>query len=47
MTRRKAAQEDRRRRAEEEQLRELDRRAQLDQQNFEKIMSALNVTGGR
>jgi hypothetical protein len=42
-----AAQDDRRRRAEEEPLRELDRRAQQDQQNFEKIMSALNVTGGQ
>jgi len=47
MNGRKAAQDDRRRRAEEEQLRELDRRAQQDQQNFEKIMSALNVTGGQ
>ena len=39
--RRKSAQEERQRRAEEGQLRELERRNEQEQQNFEKIMAAM------
>jgi hypothetical protein len=39
--RRKSAQEERKRRAEENQLRELERRNEQEQQNFEKIMAAM------
>jgi hypothetical protein len=49
--RRKIAQDERRRRTEEHQRREVERLEQHEQQNFEKIMSALNVgksqTGSR
>jgi hypothetical protein len=47
MNRRKSVQEDRRRRAEADQQRELERREQQEQQNFEKIMGALNGHGGK
>ena len=47
MNRRKTAQEERRRRTAEDQRREVERLEQPEPQNFEKIMSALNVTGGQ
>jgi hypothetical protein len=40
MDRRKTASEERRRRAEQEELRELERRSEQDQKNFETIMAA-------
>ncbi len=45
--RRKSAQEERKRRAEETQLRELERRNEQEQQNFEKIMAAMAGAAGR
>jgi hypothetical protein len=42
--RRKTAQEERRRHAEEAQLRELERRNEQEQKNFETIMAAMNAT---
>jgi hypothetical protein len=45
--RRKTAQEERRRRAEEAQLRELERRNEQEQKNFETIMAAMNATAGK
>jgi hypothetical protein len=45
--RRKTAQEDRRRRAEEAQLRELERRNEQEQKNFETIMAAMNAATGQ
>jgi len=45
--RRKSAQEERKRRAEESQLRELERRNEQEQQNFEKIMAAMAGAAGR
>jgi len=42
MDRRKSAQEERRRRAQEQELRELERRTEQEQQNFEKIMAAMS-----
>jgi hypothetical protein len=42
MNRRKTAQEERQRRIDEDHRRELERREQQEQQNFEKIMAALN-----
>jgi hypothetical protein len=45
--RRKTAQEDRRRRAEESQLRELERRNEQEQKNFETIMTAMNAATGQ
>jgi hypothetical protein len=47
MNRRKTAQEERQRRIDEDHRRELERREQQEQQNFEKIMAALNPTGDR
>ena len=44
--RRKTAQDERRRRAEEAQLRELERRNEQEQQNFEKIMAAMASATG-
>ena len=46
MERRKTAQEERRQRAEEAQLRELERRNEQDQKNFETIMASMNATTG-
>jgi hypothetical protein len=43
----KSAQEEKRGRAEEEQLRELERRNEQEQQNFEKIMAAMAGAAGR
>jgi hypothetical protein len=45
--RKKSAQEDRRRRREEEELRELERRNEQEQKNFETIMAAMTTAGGR
>jgi len=45
--RQKSAQEERRRRAEEAQLRELERRNEQEQKNFETIMAAMNATTGQ
>jgi glycine/D-amino acid oxidase-like deaminating enzyme len=45
--RRKTAQEERRRHAEETQLRELERRNEQEQKNFETIMAAMNATTGQ
>jgi len=47
MNRRKSAQEERRRHAEEAQLRELERRNEQEQKNFETIMTAMNATTGQ
>ena len=44
--RRQSAPEERKRRAEENQLRELERRNELEQQNFEKIMTAMASAAG-
>jgi len=46
MSRRKSAQEQRRRHAEEAQLRELERRNEQEQKNFETIMMAMNAAAG-
>jgi hypothetical protein len=47
LARRKTASEERRRRADEEQMRELERRGEQDQKNFETIMAAMTAaTGG-
>jgi hypothetical protein len=43
ITRRKTASEERRRRADEEQIRELERRSEEDQKNFETIMAAMTT----
>jgi len=45
-TRRTSAQDERKRRAEEDQLRELERRNEQEQQNFEKIMAAMAGAAG-
>ena len=45
--RRKTAQEERRRHAEEAQLRELERRNEQEQKNFETIMTAMNAATGQ
>jgi hypothetical protein len=47
MNRRKSAQEERRRHTEEEQLRELERRNQQEEKNFETIMSAMTAGAGQ
>jgi len=44
LDRRKSAQDERRRRREEEELRELERRNEQEQKNFEAIMSAMAGT---
>ena len=45
--RRKTVLDERRRRTEEDQKREVERLEQHEQQNFEKIMAALNINGGQ
>jgi len=45
--RQKSAHEERRRRREEEELRELERRNEQEQKNFETIMAAMTTAGGR
>jgi hypothetical protein len=45
--RKKSAQEERRRRREEEELRELERRTEAEQKNFETIMAAMTGAAGR
>ena len=47
MNRRKSAQDERRQRAEEAQLRELERRNQQEQKNFEAMMSAMAAAAGQ
>jgi hypothetical protein len=47
MNRRESARDERRRRAEEAQLRELERRNEEEQKNFETIMAAMNTTTGQ
>ena len=47
MDRRKSAQEERRRRAQEQELRELERRSEQEQQNFERIMAAMSQAAER
>jgi hypothetical protein len=42
MDRRKSAQQERERRVQEQELRELERRSEQEQQNFEKIMAAMS-----
>jgi hypothetical protein len=43
MERRKTTQEERRHRREQEEMRELERRSEQDQKNFEKIMAAMTT----
>ena len=45
MERRTTAQQEKRRRTEEAQLRELERRNEQEQKNFETVMAAMNATG--
>jgi hypothetical protein len=47
MNRRKSAQDERRQRAEEAQLRELERRNEQEQENFETMMNPLNTAAGK
>ena len=47
MNRRKSAQDERRQRAEEAQLRELERKNEQEQKNFETMMNALNAAAGK
>jgi hypothetical protein len=45
--RKKSTQEERRRRREEEDLREIERRNEQEQKNFETIMAAMTAAGGQ